>query len=225
MLKKLIRNFRRVVGQKSTVRPEGEEGIRKLGHREYVGGMWEEIGKLQFNFLVHQGLKPSNCFLDIACGSLRGGVHFINYLDVGNYLGIDKESTLIQLGIEKELGKEVYDNKKPEFVVSDKFEFEKFSKKPQFSLAHSLFTHLNSKDICICLEKLSKFVEPGHIFFATFFEGDSSANPETSHSHVSFRYSREEMATFGENSGWKAIYIGNWKHPRNQMMMKYEAVW
>jgi ubiquinone/menaquinone biosynthesis C-methylase UbiE len=223
MLKKLIRAIRRAVGQKSTLRPEGKDGIRKLGHREYVGGMWEEIGRLQFEFLVQQGLKPSHCFLDIACGSLRGGIHFINYLDIGNYLGIDKENKLIELGIEKELGKEIYNNKKPEFVISDKFEFELFSKKPQLSLAQSLFTHLNSNDICRCLEKLRKFVEPGHIFFATFFKGDSSANPKTSHSHADLRYSPEEMGTFGGDRGWKATYIGNWKHPRNQMMMKYEA--
>ncbi len=224
MLKKLLNHFRRVVSQKNLLKPEGEEGIQKLGHREYVGGMWEEIGKLQFDFLVQQGLKPSHCFLDIGCGSLRGGIYFIRYLDVGNYLGIDKEKTLIHLGIEKELGKDIYDKKKPEFVVSDKFEFEKFSKKPRFSLAQSLFTHLNSKDICVCLEKLRTFVEPGHIFFATFFEGDSSTNPETSHSHAYFRYSRKEMIAFGEHRGWKATYIGDWKHPRNQKMMKYEAV-
>ena len=60
--------------------PEGESGIKMVGHREYVGGMWELIGKLQFNFIVGQGLKPENCFLDIACGPLRGGIHFIPYL-------------------------------------------------------------------------------------------------------------------------------------------------
>lgn len=204
--------------------PEGAEGIRRLGHRDYVGGMWEEIGRLQFEFLLNQGLEPSHCFLDIACGSLRGGVHFIRYLDVGNYLGIDREGELIKLGIEKELGRATLESKQPEFVVSDRFEFDSFRKSPQFSLAQSLFTHLNSTDVCACLEKLRKFVEPGHIFFATFFEGSSSGNPEASHTHAVFRYSREEMAAFGENRGWKVTYIGNWQHPRSQVMMKYEAM-
>ena len=216
--------FRRVASHKRRLPSEGERQLQKLGHRIYVGGMWEEIGLLQFEFLVRQGLKPSDCLLDIACGSLRGGVCFINFLDVGNYLGLDKEKALIELGIEKELGKEVYDYKNPEFVVSDKFEFEKFSKGPRFSIAQSLFTHLTPKDICLCFEKLRAFVETGHIFFATFLEGDSSANLNTSHSLVGFHYSREEMATFGNKRGWKATYIGNWNHPKNQMMMKYEAV-
>ena len=223
MFKRLRNTFNAVTGRRRALKPQGEEAVEKLGHRNYVGGMWEEIGKLQFDFLVQQGLKPSHCFLDIGCGSFRGGIHFINYLNPGNYLGIDKEKALIDLGIEKELGNAVYE-KKPELVVSDNFRFERFSKKPQFSLAQSLFTHLNAQDICLCLKQLRRFVEADHFLFATFLEGRSSRNPETSHSLVAFRYTRDEMTRFDESCGWKAIYIGNWNHPRNQMMMKYQAI-
>lgn len=204
--------------------PEGEKGIWEMGHRGYVGGMWIEIGKLQFKFLINQGLKPTHCLLDIACGSLRGGIHFIKYLESGNYLGIDKEFELIELGKEKELGNAVFEEKKPEFVVSDKFEFEKFSKRPHFSIAHSLFTHINPHDIRLCLRNLRAFVDSRHILFATFFEGKSSRNREVSHSHSNFRYSKLEMEIFGRDTGWKTTYIGNWNHPRNQMMMKYEVL-
>jgi len=211
---------------------EGEAGIKRVGHRTYVGGMWNEIGKLQFDFLVDQGLQRSDCFLDIACGSLRGGVHFIQYLDAGNYLGIDKESKLIELGVQNELGKEMADIKKPQFVVSDTFEFHDFTKKPQYSLAHSLFTHLNSEDVSLCLANLRNFVEPGHILFATFRDrwsggvlaGITSANLRKSESHTSFKYSKRDMTTMGKRHEWKATYIGNWKHPRNQVMMNYEAI-
>ena len=81
--------------------PEQNAQMESLDHREYVGGLWEEIGRLQFKFLLRQGLAPSDCFLDIACGSLRGGVHFIDYLNPGNYLGIEKQRRLVELGIEK----------------------------------------------------------------------------------------------------------------------------
>jgi len=202
---------------------EGKWLIKVVGYRNYVGGSWDKIGKLEFDFLVEHGLKPSHCFLDIACGSLRGGIHFINYLESGNYLGIDKEKKLIELGIEKELGVSIYKHKKPKFVVSERFEFNKFSKKPQFSLAQSLFTHLTPDDIRLCLSNLRDFVDTGHIFFATFFQGQSSHNRERSHSIVCFRYTREEMETFGQQTGWTASYIGEWNHPRPQMMMKYEV--
>lgn len=125
--------------------PEGEEGIRLVGHRDYVGGLWEEIGQLQCAFLVAQGLKSFHCLLDIGCGALRGGVHFIRYLDPGNYLGLEKEKTLIELGVDKELGVAVYQQKQAEFVISACF-------------------------------------------------------------------------------AWKATYIGDWEHPRHQMMLQYDAV-
>ena len=54
-------------------RPTDEETLTKEGHREFVGGIWEVMGKLQFDFLVKQGLRPNHVFLDIACGSLRAG--------------------------------------------------------------------------------------------------------------------------------------------------------
>jgi len=115
---------------------QGPAGIAALGHRAYVGGLWDEIGKLQFEFLVSQGLAPHHVLLDIACGSLRGGVHFIPYLEPGNYLGIDKEAELIQLGRREELPAGLEDERRPEFVVSGSFEFDLFTKRPDYALAH-----------------------------------------------------------------------------------------
>ena len=49
-------------------RPTGPEGIATLGHRDYVGGRWEELGRLQFDFLCDHGLRPEHVLLDVACG-------------------------------------------------------------------------------------------------------------------------------------------------------------
>ena len=62
----------------------------KLGkHRQVVGGMWDEIGTLQFEFLQGRGLQPDDLLLDVGCGSLRGGVRFVEYLNPSRYFGID----------------------------------------------------------------------------------------------------------------------------------------
>jgi hypothetical protein len=79
--------------------------LRVLGHRDYVGALWEQVGILQFEFMVSQGLRPQHVLLDVGCGSLRGGVHFIPYLEPGNYLGIDKERRLIRSGLKREISK------------------------------------------------------------------------------------------------------------------------
>jgi SAM-dependent methyltransferase len=202
--------------------PHGPEGIRKAGHRRYIGGMWEEIGKLQFDFLVQQGLKPQHYFVDVACGSLRAGVHLIPYLEPGHYLGIEKEPELIEAGMEKEISPEIAKAKQPEFVVSDSFEFEKFSKVPDYGIAQSLFTHLPPAVIDLCFAKLRGHFSPDGVFYATYFESaEPVKNPDEPHDHGFFVYTRDHMLEFGTRNGWNAEYIGNWNHPRDQVIVKY----
>lgn len=201
-------------------KPEGERGIRELGHREYIGGMWDEIGQLQFDFLLSRGMLPQHYLLDIACGSLRLGVKAIPYLHPEHYLGIEKESGLLDAGVKSELGRALYDEKQPILIQSSTFEFEKFDDRPDFAIAQSLFTHLTPELINLCFEKLRPIMKPDSSFYATFFEGELP-NPDRSHDHDCFMYSRNEMLAFGERNGFAAHYIGNWNHPRNQVMVEY----
>ncbi len=112
--------------------PEGGRGIRKIGHRAYIGGLWEEIGSLQFNFLLAKGLRPEHYLLDIACGSLRLGVKAIPYLEPGHYLGIEKESGLLAAGLTNELDQHVRAQKQPRLEISETFEFERFGQRVDF---------------------------------------------------------------------------------------------
>lgn len=203
----------------------GPQGVKQAGHRRYVGGMWDEIGKLQFDYVVSQGLQPHDYLLDIACGSLRAGVHFISYLDPGHYLGIEKEKLLIDAGIENELSQEAYQAKQPQFVVSDQFEFEKFNVKPNYAIAQSLFTHLPIPIIEACFEKLRPHFAEDGVFLATYFESPTKLdNPSQPHDHGNFKFTRQQMESFGRSCGWKARYIGDWNHPRSQVMVHYRPV-
>ena len=197
---------------------------RRLGsgaHRGYVGGNWQQVGRLQFEFLVAHGLRPEHVLLDIACGSLRGGVHFIPYLDRGNYLGIDQEEALIHRGCRQELPENVRGTKEPEFVVSDSFEFDRFSKVADFSLAVSLFTHLIVRDVELCFGNLRAYVAPAHTFYASFRVGDSGQNPPESHPLKRFFYSPDELTAIAARNGWRSRHVGDWGHPRGQVMMQF----
>lgn len=202
--------------------PQGDEGIAKRGHRDYVGGMWEEIGNLQFDFLLSKGLKPDSYLLDIACGSLRLGVKAIPYLERSHYLGIEKERGLVKAGLEKELDSKLKAQKQPKVVISDSFEFEKLGQKADFAIAQSLFTHLPPDLINLCFKKLYPWLEDKGVFYATFFETDQKLkNPEKPHDHGYFAYTQAEMRGFGETHGFVAHYIGTWNHPRNQVIVEY----
>ncbi len=201
--------------------PHGEAGIKKVGARAYVGGLWEEMGRLQFDFLRSQGLKPFHTLLDIGCGCLRGGRHFIAWLDCGRYLGIDKESTLLEAGKE-ELGATLIQEKAPRLLVSSDFDFARFETEIDIALSQSLFTHLPPDLIRLCLRNLRNCISPEGAFFATFFEeATPRQNPSTPHDHGYFGYTREEMLAFGEETGWRGEYHGDWGHPRDQRMIVY----
>ena len=51
--------------------------------------LWIMKRRWQIEFLLSQGLKESDTLLDLGCGPLRGGIPIIEYLDVGNYHGLD----------------------------------------------------------------------------------------------------------------------------------------
>lgn len=201
---------------------DNSSSISQLGHRNYVGGLYEQIGILQFEFLVANGLRPDHIFLDIACGSLRLGKLLIPYLEPEHYYGIDKEPELIKLGIQYELDSELIRSKRPYFVVSYDFEFEKFPCKADFAIAHSLFTHLPPRLIHKCFRNLLTKIKSHGVFFATFFETEEKKeNPSKPHDHRSFFYTKDEMLFFGEANGYVSEYVGCWGHPRGQVMVAY----
>ena len=200
----------------------GPAGIAQAGHREYVGGKWDEVGLLQFRFLLRHGLGPEHRLLDIGCGSLRAGQHLIPYLDRGCYMGVDKEPELIRLGVERELDPAVYDAKRPVLLALPRFEFDRLPAAPDIAWANSVFTHLPLDDIRLCLTKLRRVIAPGGVFYATFAECEKKAdNPTEPHDHRLFEYTRGQMSDVGHATGWRVEHLGKWGHPRGQRMLRF----
>src|ERR1700692_1589753 len=111
-LRSLANVIRNALGQ----RPLGSidlEGESVLDHRNPAGELSEEIGKLQFDFLISMGLRPHHHLVDVGCGRLRAGAHFIRFLDAGRYCGFEKEHDLLSAGIAEELGPVLFNAKRP----------------------------------------------------------------------------------------------------------------
>ena len=205
-------------------KPEGEAGIDALGHRKYVGGNWEQMGALQFEFLLRRGLQPHHVFIDVACGSLRAGVLLIPYLDPDRYFGIEKEAELVRRGLEEELPAAVRIAKRPTIVVSSTFDFDRVGARPDHGIAQSLFSHLPPSLIRLCLGNLRPVMRDGGTLHATFFETDRPVvHDDAPHDHGDFHYTRAEMERFGTEAGWMPEYVGDWGHPRGQQMIAYHA--
>lgn len=57
-------------------------------YRNYLGGKaeaWQKRGEFQLELLRFMGLDTGDRLLDVGCGPIRAGVHFIRHLDAGGY--------------------------------------------------------------------------------------------------------------------------------------------
>ena len=203
---------------------------RPLRHRQFVGGCWEELGELQFTFLVKEGLRPEHVFLDVGCGSLRGGVHFVRYLDRCHYFGLDSNEELLDAG-RRELEEVGLDPGAATLVRDDAFRFDRFGARFDLALAHSVFTHLPLNAIMRCLGELERVLVPGARFFATFFPsagprlGTDSFRPYPSiTTHVDrdpYHYDPDVFRWAVEGSTLACELVGEWGHPRGQQMLRF----
>ncbi len=209
------------------------DAIEKGEHRTFIGGMWDEIGQLQFDFLRTRGLQAGHKLLDVGCGSLRGGVHFVPFLDPGNYYGLDLNASLIDAG-KAELEKIGCRDRGAHLLVDENFDFSRFDTQFDFALALSVFTHLYSNHIARCLAQMRRVLKPGGMFFATFFEAPAPVhlaplqhqpgNITTHFDQDPFHYAFDDMATLARQTGLEAELIGAWNHPRAQHMLCFRRV-
>ncbi|MDD5475921.1 MAG: class I SAM-dependent methyltransferase, partial [Syntrophales bacterium] len=141
-VKRVTNLVSRFLGVRKGVEKPGiltEIELRTGRHRQWVGGDWERKGKIQIDFLRQRGLMPHHRLLDVGCGVLRGGLHFMEYLDSGNYYGIEARKGHIEAG-RWEIEQARLGHKNPHLLVNDAFEVERFGTTFDYAIAVSLFT-------------------------------------------------------------------------------------
>jgi SAM-dependent methyltransferase len=196
-------------------------------HRDAVGGLWDQMGRLQCDFLISAGLRPEHRFIDVGCGALRGGVHFVKYLAPGHYYGLDVNESLIEAG-KRELQLAGLSDRGANLLVNDRFEVFRFDVPFDHGIAQSLFSHLPLNHIISCLVQVKRALAPRGSFHATYFAASRSAHLETivqspggirtSYEVDPFHYSFEEMS-FAARLADLAVERVDWDHPRAQRML------
>jgi len=182
--------------------------------RRYVGGSWDYTGKKQFEFMLEEGLKPEHKFLDVGCGCFRGGRFFIEYLNKGNYYGIEKHMWLVEHGMRHEIKN--LRHKNYNIIVRDDFNVSPFKTKFDFGLAKSVFTHLTKKKIKECLIQMYDVMDGP--FYASIFVGDSTKNLKDDNDNKRFFYSIDEIKELAE--GWNVKSLSH-RGCHHQTMLKF----
>ncbi|MEO1039972.1 MAG: class I SAM-dependent methyltransferase [Pseudomonadota bacterium] len=197
-------------------------------HRDVIGGLWEELGALQFDFLVSQGLMPEDRLLDVGCGSLRAGVRLVPYLQPGRYYGLDLREELLDAGYEREIVPMGLASRLPRANLATVGDFDAtgFGVTFNYAIAQSVFTHLPQDELARCLIALAPVFEPGGRFLVTYFERPADAQPGgvahprgivTHADRDPFDFTQEQLRA-ATVEGWTLDVIGEWGHPRDQRM-------
>jgi SAM-dependent methyltransferase len=202
-----------------------------------VGGMWDEMGRLQFDYMVSRGLRPDHYLLDVGCGALRGGVRFLPYLLPRHYFGIDINQEILDAGrgVAERAG---LAHTAPVLVQMDDFDVESLGQRFDYALAQSVFTHLPLNSIIRCLMNIDKILVPGGQFYATFFEnprGKFNLAPiaptfretadelrfVTYFDRDPYHYDVDTFCWICDGTGLTVEYLGSWNHPRDQRMLVF----
>jgi SAM-dependent methyltransferase len=201
-----VRFYSEVMRRDPTVQSELEVGSESHDR-------WLALGQKQFDYLIEHGLQPSHRLLDIGCGTLRAGRLFIDYLDTGNYYGIDispeilfaAQQTVLDYGLQ---------GKMPHLVLVRDNRFA-FLPDRYFDVvhAHRVFSHSPIEVIEECLAHVERILKPDGFFDFTF---DRTTAEDHEVAHDTFYYRTETLVALANRHGLDARSLDDWEERLHQ---------
>lgn len=131
--------------------------------------LWDDLGLWQIDTLRSLGMQPRHRLLDVGCGAMRLGLFAIEYLDDGNYYGVDAFAPYLALA--RRLAEHCKIDKRYQLAQSESFGFGQFGQKFDYAMAQSVLTHLSAQQSEACFAALSQCMVPGGLFVATYLVG------------------------------------------------------
>ena len=133
--------------------------------------LWKMKQDFQINFVKEKGLKATDHFMDIGCGTLRGGIPIIRFLDEGHYYGIDVRENVIREGL-KELDEEGLTDKSPNVECFESFDKLVYPVKFDMVWAFSVLIHLEDSICKACLAFVKRHLNEEGTFYANVNIGE-----------------------------------------------------
>jgi SAM-dependent methyltransferase len=179
---------------------------------------WLEIGQMQFDYLVKHGLQPGDKMLEIGCGNLRAGRLFIDYLDPGNYYGLDISPDIL-LAAQATIEEFALQSKLPHLTLVRDLKLE-FLPSDQFTVvhAHSVFSHSPIEVIDECLAHVGRVMRREGVFDFTF---DRTEGVEHQVLREDFYYRTETLIALADKNGLDAEFMDDWEElPHKQSKIR-----
>lgn len=130
---------------------------------------WNECAQWHMDALEHFKIGKNYKVLDIGCGAMRFGLSAVNYLNNGNYCGIDPHDKYLNFGAY--LIKNYLSNKEFTYIHDEDFNFQLSNMTFDFAIAQSVITHISNDRIENCLSKMKVVMKKGSKFLFSFCNG------------------------------------------------------
>ncbi|MQA94422.1 MAG: methyltransferase [Streptosporangiales bacterium] len=203
--------YRAVMRSDAARNPEAAVGSRSHDR-------WLALGKMQFEYLLEHGLKPQDRMLEIGCGNLRAGWRFIDYLEPGNYYGIDISPDIL-LAAQRTLAEREIRHKLPRLTLVQDLKLE-FLPDEHFTVvhAHSVFSHTPIAIIDECLAHVGRVLHPDGFFDFTF---DRTEGKEHQVLREDFYYRTETLIELAAKHGLSGAFMEDWEtRPHGQSKIR-----
>ena len=128
-------------------------------------GFWRMKRSFQIEFLRGVGLAPSHRLLDLGCGTLRGGLPLIEYLDVGGYTGLEVRSAALEAA-RAELAETGLAAKAPELRLVGDLAAVQLDGRFDFIWAFSVLIHMSDPTLEACLAMVQRHLASGGVCYA-----------------------------------------------------------
>ena len=129
-----------------------------------AGYLWELKREFQIKFLKDTGLSPGDYLMDIGCGTLRGGIPTIAFLDEGHYYGIEIRDFVLKEG-EKELRDNALEHKQPKLIHTDTLGKVELGALFNVIWCFSVLIHMENDVLEECLDMASRHLRPDGAFY------------------------------------------------------------
>ncbi len=135
------------------------------------GDIWKSKREFQFNFLINQNLKEKHYLLDIGCGTLRGGIPLIDYLDIGHYFGMEARDYVLDEG-KKELSEAGLEWKQPTLLCSPDISQQRIDRKFDFIWTFSVLIHMTDEILEDTLKLVQEQLSDTGVMYANVSIGE-----------------------------------------------------
>ena len=181
-----------------------EAAIARGDYREHLGGgseTWDARGRFQLDLLRSRGLEPSSTLLDIGCGPLRAGMHFIRYLNANHYCGFDYNASFVTAA-RRIIAEHGLADKRPSVTVLADFDLTAADRLFDYAIAFSVLNHCNEAQRRLFFANIGRCLAPGAKLFISHARWLTDADLAPARLAVLKRFEATDLDLAGY--GWPA---------------------